>query len=188
MSNRRDDDLERELRAHLELEAEERIAGGMSETDARRLEDRFVRQGAGARHDAHATRLVNEARHDADLARARRDDAGAVGADEAAWGRRERRQRRHGGEARPLRRGARHALRCGRPHPGRDPDRGAGLGARLRRHDRDASGRAHPVDAGGARGRRLVLAAAASGQALRRRGGLLRQAARRWAGAWPGTA
>ena len=30
-----DDELKREIQAHLELEAEERVAGGMSETDAR---------------------------------------------------------------------------------------------------------------------------------------------------------
>src|ERR671918_3203903 len=35
MKNDRDAELEREIRAHLELEAEERVADGMSETDAR---------------------------------------------------------------------------------------------------------------------------------------------------------
>ena len=34
MKNRRDDEIEREIRSHLELEAEERAADGMSETDA----------------------------------------------------------------------------------------------------------------------------------------------------------
>jgi predicted permease len=34
MTDRRDDELEREIRTHLELEAEERVAEGMSETDA----------------------------------------------------------------------------------------------------------------------------------------------------------
>jgi predicted permease len=35
MKNDRDDRIEREIRAHLDLEAEERVADGMSETDAR---------------------------------------------------------------------------------------------------------------------------------------------------------
>ena len=47
------------------------------------LADGFVGQGAGARDDADGAGLVNVARHDADLALAGRDDAGAVGADEA---------------------------------------------------------------------------------------------------------
>ena len=44
----------------------------------------FIRQRAGARDDADRARLVDVARHDADLALARRDDAGAVRADEHA--------------------------------------------------------------------------------------------------------
>src|SRR5919106_974605 len=35
MKNDRDDELKREIRTHLDLEAEERVADGMSETDAR---------------------------------------------------------------------------------------------------------------------------------------------------------
>ena len=35
MKKDRDDDIEREIRTHLDLEAEERVANGMSETDAR---------------------------------------------------------------------------------------------------------------------------------------------------------
>ena len=35
MKKDRDDEIEREIRTHLDLEAEERVAGGMSETDAR---------------------------------------------------------------------------------------------------------------------------------------------------------
>jgi hypothetical protein len=35
MKKDRDDDIEREIRTHLDLEAEERVADGMSETDAR---------------------------------------------------------------------------------------------------------------------------------------------------------
>ena len=46
------------------------------------LKYRLVGQRAGARHDAHPALLVDEARHDADLAFARGDDAGAIGADE----------------------------------------------------------------------------------------------------------
>ena len=34
MTRRRDDDVEREIRTHLELEAEEREADGLSRTDA----------------------------------------------------------------------------------------------------------------------------------------------------------
>src|SRR5215213_756934 len=35
MEKRQDDELEREIRTHLEVEAEERVADGMSEMDAR---------------------------------------------------------------------------------------------------------------------------------------------------------
>ena len=38
MKKDRDDELEREIRTHLDLEAEERVADGMSETEARRIE------------------------------------------------------------------------------------------------------------------------------------------------------
>ena len=35
MKKGRDDEIEREIKTHLDLEAEERVAGGMSETNAR---------------------------------------------------------------------------------------------------------------------------------------------------------
>jgi hypothetical protein len=35
MKKGRDDEIEREIRTHLDLEAEDRVADGMSETDAR---------------------------------------------------------------------------------------------------------------------------------------------------------
>ena len=47
------------------------------------LAHRLVGQRARARHDADAARLVDVARHDADLALARRDDARAVRTDQA---------------------------------------------------------------------------------------------------------
>ena len=46
------------------------------------LADRFVGQRAGARDHADMPVLVNVPRHDADLAFARRNDAGAVRADQ----------------------------------------------------------------------------------------------------------
>src|SRR5688572_28015888 len=59
-------------------------ASALAEAGVRRLKHSFISQRARARHDADATRLVDEARHDADLARARRDDARAVRTDEQA--------------------------------------------------------------------------------------------------------
>src|SRR6187399_2374204 len=50
-------------------------AGALAEALVSGLEHGFVREGAGARHDANTALLVDEARHDADLALARRDDA-----------------------------------------------------------------------------------------------------------------
>ena len=50
------------------------------------LEHRLVGQRARARDDADAAGLVDEARHDADLAFARRDDAGAIRTDQARAG------------------------------------------------------------------------------------------------------
>ena len=47
------------------------------------LPDGFVGQRAAAAHDADLARLVDVAGHDADLAFAGRDDAGAVRADRA---------------------------------------------------------------------------------------------------------
>src|SRR6185295_18414157 len=66
-----------EAREHVdEIHAAHRIAadadaGALPEPRIRRLEHRFISQRARARHDADAARLVNEARHDADLALAR---------------------------------------------------------------------------------------------------------------------
>ena len=65
-------------------------AGALAETLVGGLEHGFVRERARARHDADAALLVDEARHDADLAFARRDDARAVGPDEARAGAGER--------------------------------------------------------------------------------------------------
>src|SRR5262245_55616044 len=56
--------------------------GGLAETVTRGLVHGLVGERAGTRHDAGTSGLVNEARHDPDLALARRDDAGAVRTDE----------------------------------------------------------------------------------------------------------
>src|SRR6202171_3777321 len=61
-------------------------AGALAEPDVGGLEYGLVGERARARHDADAALLVNEARHDADLAFLRRDDARAVGADQARSG------------------------------------------------------------------------------------------------------
>lgn len=50
------------------------------------LVDGLVGQSAGTRDDTDAAALVDEAGHDADLALARGDDAGAVGADQTGLG------------------------------------------------------------------------------------------------------
>ncbi len=57
--------------------------GGLAQAEARKLPDGFVGQGAAARDQANRAGLVNVTRHDADLALARRDDAGAVRPDQA---------------------------------------------------------------------------------------------------------
>ncbi len=57
-------------------------AGGLAEAEAGELPDRFVGEGAGAGDDADLARFVDVAGHDADLALAGGDDAGAVGADQ----------------------------------------------------------------------------------------------------------
>ncbi len=54
----------------------------LPEAYGRRLIDGLVGQGSRARYDADAARLVNKTRHDADLAFARRYDAGAIRADQ----------------------------------------------------------------------------------------------------------
>src|SRR5215469_18600201 len=69
--------------------------GALSETDVGGLEDRFVGQRTGPRDDTDGPLLVNEARHDADLAFLRRDDAGAVGTDQARRGARQHRLHAH---------------------------------------------------------------------------------------------
>lgn len=56
-------------------------AQGLSQANSSSLADGFVSQGAGPRHDADDTLLVNVSRHDANLARIRRDDARAVRSD-----------------------------------------------------------------------------------------------------------
>src|SRR5262249_60235388 len=71
-----------------EAGADDRIAadadaGRLPDAELRELVDGLVGERAAARHDADASRRVDVAWHDADLARARRDDAGAVRADEA---------------------------------------------------------------------------------------------------------
>src|SRR5438067_663731 len=58
-------------------------AGGLAQADGRGLPHRFIGQGAGARDDAHRAAAMDVARHDADLAFAGRDHAGAVGTDQA---------------------------------------------------------------------------------------------------------
>ena len=58
-------------------------AGALAQTILGGLVHGLVSEGARTRHDADATLLVNEARHDADLAFIGRDDARAVGADQA---------------------------------------------------------------------------------------------------------
>ena len=54
----------------------------LPETLLHQLSNRFVGQGAGARHHANAALLVNVAGHDADLDLVGRNDAGTVGTDE----------------------------------------------------------------------------------------------------------
>ena len=58
-------------------------AGGLADAQLAELADRFVRQRARAGNHAHIALLVNVRRHDADLAFARRNDARAVGTDQA---------------------------------------------------------------------------------------------------------
>ena len=61
-------------------------AGGLAEAALGELVDDLVGQRAAARDHAHVADLVDVARHDPDLGLARRDQARAVGADEAARG------------------------------------------------------------------------------------------------------
>src|SRR5580704_19214102 len=55
--------------------------GRLPDSQQRQLIHRFIRKGARARYHADLARLVDVAGHDPDLALARRDDTGAVGAD-----------------------------------------------------------------------------------------------------------
>lgn len=56
----------------------------LAEADLSGLVDSFVGKSSRARNDTDTAALVDEAGHDADLALARRDDSGAVGADETS--------------------------------------------------------------------------------------------------------
>src|SRR5262249_30497285 len=58
-------------------------AGGLADTEFGQLADRFISQRAGARDHTNVTLQMNVTGHNADLAFAGRDDAGAIGADEA---------------------------------------------------------------------------------------------------------
>src|SRR5713226_9339119 len=58
-------------------------AGGLADTETRELVHRFVGQRAAAAHQPDVALLVNASGHDADLAFARRDDAGTIWADQA---------------------------------------------------------------------------------------------------------
>ena len=60
--------------------------GGLTQTIGSRLVHSFVCQGAGAGYDADLAALVDVTRHNADLAFARCDHTGAVGADQARFG------------------------------------------------------------------------------------------------------
>src|SRR6185437_1781805 len=76
-----------QLEAIDEVHAVDRIAAdadhrGLAQAHVGRLEHGFIRQRARTRHDRDLAWLVDVARHDADLAFAGRDDAGAVGADQ----------------------------------------------------------------------------------------------------------
>ncbi len=60
--------------------------GRLADVEIRQLADGFVGKCAGARDHAHVAREVNVPGHDADLALAGSDDAGAVGSDQARRG------------------------------------------------------------------------------------------------------
>src|SRR5262245_46975131 len=57
-------------------------ASGLTDSELRQLADRFIRERARTRYHADVSLLVDMARHDADLALAGRDHAGAVRPDE----------------------------------------------------------------------------------------------------------
>src|SRR5205814_4910807 len=60
-------------------------AGGLADAEKGQLMDRFVSQGAAAADDADVSLLVNAAGHDADFAFAGRNNARAIGANEARF-------------------------------------------------------------------------------------------------------
>ena len=84
-----------EVRGAVDRIAADADAGGLADAAAGELPDRLVGERAAARDDADVALLVNVAGRDADAAAAGgilpvagRDDAGAVGADEARLARR----------------------------------------------------------------------------------------------------
>lgn len=92
--------LEEDLEAVDEVGAREGIATnadnkGLAQTSLGGLVDGLVGQGARTGDDTNATALVDETRHDADLALAGSNDAGAVGADKTGLGL----SLEHGGDA-----------------------------------------------------------------------------------------
>ena len=131
----------KELQHVDEVHAAHRIAadadaGALAEALVSRLEHGLVGQRARARHDADAALLVDEARHDADLAFARRDDARAVRPDETRARAGERRLDAHHVVDRDAFGDAHHELDAG---VGRFEDR---IGRERRGHVDDAGGRA----------------------------------------------
>lgn len=83
--------LDEDLEAVDEVGAAEGVTAdaddeGLAEAGLGGLVDGLVGQGAGAGDNADAAALVDEAGHDADLALAGGDDAGAVGADKTGLG------------------------------------------------------------------------------------------------------
>ena len=83
--------LEEDLEAVDEVGAAERVTAdtddeGLAEAGLGGLVDGLVGEGAGPGDDTDAAALVDETRHDADLALAGGDDAGAVGTDETGLG------------------------------------------------------------------------------------------------------
>ena len=82
---------EEHVQAVNEVGAVDRIAADadasrLTKTGRGGLSDRLVRQRTGTRYDADLAALMNVARHNADLALARRDHAGAIRADETSPG------------------------------------------------------------------------------------------------------
>ena len=83
--------LSEDLKAVDEVGAVERVTANtnderLAEAGLGGLVDSLVGEGSGTRDDTDATALVDETRHDTDLALAGSDDAGAVGADQTGFG------------------------------------------------------------------------------------------------------